>query len=99
MRYSARCRSTALRRRRSPRLARARATPARHRLQQSAPALSGDAHNEAPPPPEEAVMAAREAASAETLEELRAILDGFDGCALKTTAKQLVFGDGNPGAR
>lgn len=51
-------------------------------------------------PPDEAAMAARTAArSAATLEELRAILDRFDGCALKTTAKQLVFGDGNPQAR
>jgi DNA polymerase len=50
--------------------------------------------------PDEAAMAARAAArSAATLEELRAILDRFDGCALKTTAKQLVFGDGNPQAR
>src|SRR4029077_3733979 len=40
--------------------------------------------------------AARKAAS---LEELRAILDGFDGCALKATATQLVFADGNPQAR
>src|SRR5262245_22763150 len=38
----------------------------------------------APPPPEAAVMAAREAAkSAATLDELRAILEKFDGCALK----------------
>ncbi|MBN9050348.1 MAG: uracil-DNA glycosylase [Rhizobiales bacterium] len=50
--------------------------------------------------PDEAAMAARAAArSAATLEELRAILDKFDGCALKTTAKQMVFGDGNPQAR
>lgn len=48
---------------------------------------------------DEAVMAAREAAaSAATLEDLRAILDGFHGCALRTTAKQLVFADGNPAA-
>jgi uracil-DNA glycosylase family 4 len=54
----------------------------------------------APPSPEAAVMAARAAAkSAATLEELRAILERFDGCALKTTAKQLVFADGTPGAR
>src|SRR5215468_4007130 len=54
----------------------------------------------APPAPEAAVMAAREAArSAATLEELRTILERFDGCALKTTAKQLVFADGNPQAR
>jgi uracil-DNA glycosylase len=53
-----------------------------------------------PPPPEAAVMAAREAAkSAATLEQLRAMLDRFQGCALRTTATQLVFADGNPKAR
>ena len=50
--------------------------------------------------PEEAAMAARTAAkSAATLDELRAILDKFDGCALKATATRLVFADGNPQAR
>lgn len=54
----------------------------------------------APPPPEEAVMAARESAkSAATLDDLRAILSRFEGCALRATAKQLVFADGNPQAR
>jgi DNA polymerase len=53
-----------------------------------------------PPPPDAAVMAARQAAkSAASLEELRAILDRFEGCALRTTATQLVFADGNPRAR
>jgi uracil-DNA glycosylase family 4 len=53
-----------------------------------------------PPPPEAAVMAAREAAkSAATLEELQAMLERFEGCALRTTATQLVFADGNPKAR
>jgi uracil-DNA glycosylase len=59
--------------------------------------------NESPAPlagPEEAAMAAREAAkSAKTLEELRAMLDKFDGCGLKATATRLVFADGNPAAR
>jgi uracil-DNA glycosylase len=54
----------------------------------------------APPAPETAAVAAREAArSAASLEELRAILERFDGCALKTTATQLVFADGNAQAR
>ena len=45
-------------------------------------------------------MAAREAArSAASLDELRAILDGFTGCALRATATQLVFADGNPQSR
>ncbi|MFG1377173.1 uracil-DNA glycosylase family protein [Xanthobacter autotrophicus] len=51
-------------------------------------------------PPDEAVMSAREAArNAESLDALRAILDGFEGCALKRTASRLVFADGNPKAK
>jgi uracil-DNA glycosylase family 4 len=54
----------------------------------------------APPLPEEAIMAARAAAkSAASLEELREIMSAFEGCALRTTAKQLVFGDGSAQAR
>src|SRR5258708_674497 len=50
--------------------------------------------------PEAAVMSAREAArTAPTLEALRALLENFDGCALKSTATRLVFADGNPQAR
>src|SRR4029450_2305624 len=53
-----------------------------------------------PQPPEAAVVAAREAAkSAATLEQLRTMLDRFQGCALRTTATQLVSADGNPKAR
>ncbi len=45
-------------------------------------------------------MTARAAArEAQSLEELRDILARFDGCALKATATQLVFADGNPQAR
>ena len=55
---------------------------------------------QAPPPPEEAVIGARAAAkSAPSLDELRTIMNAFEGCALRTTARQLVFGDGNPDAR
>jgi DNA polymerase len=54
----------------------------------------------APPPPDVAVMAAREAAaSAKTLDELRALLENFRGCALHATATRLVFADGNPEGR
>jgi DNA polymerase len=53
-----------------------------------------------PPPPDTAVMAAREAArSAGSLQELRAILERFDGCALKASASRLVFADGTPNSR
>src|SRR5215472_6358038 len=54
----------------------------------------------APQAPDEATMAARAAAkSAKTLDDLRDILEKFEGCALKPTATQLVFADGNPTAR
>ncbi len=54
----------------------------------------------APQAPDEAAMAARAAAKgAKDLDELRAILEKFDGCALKATATQLVFADGNPAAK
>jgi DNA polymerase len=66
------------------------------------PAREGEVVSRPAPalPPEAAVMAAREAAkSAATLEQLRAMLERFEGCALRMTATQLVFADGNPQAR
>lgn len=42
--------------------------------------------------------ARRLAASAESLEALREALVAFEGCALKQTAMNLVFADGNPAA-
>ena len=54
----------------------------------------------APPPPEVALMAARDAAAnAKDLDELRALLNDFQGCGLRATATQLAFADGNPQAR
>ena len=54
----------------------------------------------APVSPDAAVMAAREAVkNATTLDELRALLADFEGCALRATATQLVFADGNPQSR
>ncbi|MGP9813433.1 uracil-DNA glycosylase [Rhodopseudomonas sp. NSM] len=50
--------------------------------------------------PEAAIVSAREAAAtAPTLEALRALMEQFDGCALRSTATRLVFADGNPQAR
>ena len=50
--------------------------------------------------PEAAIASAREAArTAPTLEALRALLENFEGCALRHTATRLVFADGNPQAR
>jgi len=46
---------------------------------------------------DEAARSAREiAAAANSLDELRAALEKFDGCALKATATRLVFSDGAP---
>jgi DNA polymerase len=54
----------------------------------------------APASPDAALMAAREAArTATTLDELRGLLADFEGCALRATATQLVFADGNPQSR
>lgn len=43
--------------------------------------------------------ARRLAASARSLDELRGILEAYDGCGLKFRATQLVFADGNPDAK
>jgi uracil-DNA glycosylase family 4 len=81
----------------SPADAPAPAMPARPPLNRAAPPPREIA---APPPPDAAIMAARDAARrAQSLEELRTILASFEGCALRTTAKQLVFADGSPDAR
>jgi uracil-DNA glycosylase family 4 len=54
----------------------------------------------APIAPDAAMMAARAAAAhAGSLEELRSMLEGFEGCQLRQTAKKLVFADGNPRSR
>jgi DNA polymerase len=53
----------------------------------------------APKPTGGAVGAGALAAAAQSLEELTEALAAFDGCALKKTATNLVFADGNPAAR
>ncbi|MHB1109941.1 MAG: uracil-DNA glycosylase [Devosia sp.] len=64
------------------------------------PAASPVAEAPAPALPANADPAeARElAAKAQTMDELRAIMDGYDGCGLKLRATQLCFADGNPEA-
>lgn len=53
-----------------------------------------------PPPPDMATQSARDAAaSAGTLDDLRAAMEAFEGCGLKRTASRLVFADGNPQAQ
>jgi uracil-DNA glycosylase len=75
----------------------ARTAPAPLALRAQAPM---PAAREIAPAPELAIQSAREAArTAPSLEALRALLENFDGCALKSTATRLVFADGNPQAR
>jgi uracil-DNA glycosylase len=72
-----------------PRRAAASPAPLMRTPQPSQPTLSAGA----------TAQSARDAAAAaRTLDELRAALLAFEGCALKATATQLVFADGNPEA-
>jgi uracil-DNA glycosylase len=74
--------------------------PAPPRPLRPAPQAVAAPRGEATPAPEAAIASAREAArTAPSLEVLRALLEKFDGCALKHTATRLVFADGNPQAR
>ncbi len=50
-------------------------------------------------PEDVAIMARELARDAQSLEDLEAILAGFEGCALKFSAKNLAFADGNPQGR
>lgn len=51
------------------------------------------------PDEQQAALARQLARSASSLDELRQAMATFDGCNLKSTAKNLVFADGNPEAR
>jgi DNA polymerase len=77
-----------------------RETAPPRQLRETPAAMPAVPRSEIAPPPEAAIAIAREAArTAPTLEELRALLENFEGCALKNTATRLVFADGNPQAR
>jgi DNA polymerase len=72
------------------------ARPALFRTANPAPAMLA----EPAPAPDAAIQSARDIApKAASLAELRALLERFDGCALKSTATRLVFADGNPEAK
>jgi DNA polymerase len=76
------------------------ANPAQARTPAPAMAQPASTGQAAVIPDKEIVSAARDlAASAATLDDLRACLEAFDGCNLKLTAKKLVFSDGNPSAK
>jgi DNA polymerase len=85
---------------RSPSMERTGSRAPPHRVLARDPDHGRRAPPSSPASPDAAVTAARAAArSAASLDELRAILDRFDGCALRTTATRLVFAAGNPQAR
>ena len=65
------------------------------------PGRAPEIKSAAPPPaPDIAALEAREIVkNITTLDELRAALERFEGCALKAAATRLVFADGNPQAR
>lgn len=76
------------------------------RFAQRAPAASPTPPRDAPatqpaagPVGGDPAAARQLAGSAQSLEQLRALLDGYDGCGLKFRATQLVFADGNPNAK
>lgn len=60
------------------------------RMSQAGAAMSAD---------DAALSATQLARAATTLDELRAAMERFEGCALKATAKNLCFADGAPAAR
>ena len=73
--------------------------PSQDRLRRSSAPPAGEG-KAAPVSPDAAAMAAREAAkTAASLDDLRALLENFEGCSLRNTATQLVFADGNPQSR
>lgn len=73
------------------------ATPGEGR---SSPIPAGPATAPAIAAPDEAQREAVErAAQAGSLTDLRAAVDAFEGCALRSGATHLVFGDGDPAAR
>ena len=46
-----------------------------------------------------ATMPSADLATVTSLESLRSALEAFEGCALKHTASNMIFADGNPAAR
>ena len=75
--------------------------PAPDRAQRPSPSPAREGKTPAVPvAPDVAAMAAREAAkTAASLDDLRGLLENFEGCSLRNTATQLVFADGNPQSR
>jgi DNA polymerase len=75
------------------------APPARTAAAAPSPVPPAPAAAPAPDPAAGPAEAARLAAAATSLPELRAALACFEGCELRHGARNLVFSDGHPGAR
>ena len=74
--------------------------PPREPLREARSAAARTFGSSASAKPDEAAGDARaRAAETGSLEELEALLRGFEGCGLRFTAKNLVFADGDPRAR
>jgi uracil-DNA glycosylase len=74
-------------------------TPREREFSAPSPAERGRVGEGVPSPrPTPAERALQAAAAATTLEELRAAIAAFDGCALRDTASNLVFAEGDPSA-
>jgi DNA polymerase len=82
----------------SPQPSRPEVTDTGTRLAPAQPAAPRPRPTAAIPDDAQAARARDLAASANTLDELRAHLEEFDGCNLKFTAKNTVFADGKPNA-
>lgn len=79
------------------------APPAAGQTSAPRPQISQTLARPAPPPaaapplnPDIISMAQKSAANAQSLSDLRAALEGFEGCTLKNRANHTVFADGNP---
>ncbi|MEN3930388.1 uracil-DNA glycosylase [Microvirga sp. W0021] len=67
---------------------------------QTQPAMPRHLQADAAKAPDEVALMARDLArNAQSLDELHHLLSEFDGCTLKTSAKNLVFSDGSPTAK
>ncbi|MEP1206766.1 MAG: uracil-DNA glycosylase family protein [Rhizobiaceae bacterium] len=90
-----------------PRSAATAGEPASRQQQRPSPALKSSPPAASPPRQQERSIpdagvvqrAAKLASEATSLEQLKSVIEAFDGCNLKFTARSTVFADGNPEAR
>ena len=75
------------------------AQPSGHKSAYMAESAAPLARPSQPVPPADIATAEALAQTADTLDSLQTAMQGFDGCALKRSAKNTVFADGNPQSR